>query len=597
MEKILNGVDFYHFFKFGASEVSKKREVLNTINVFPVHDGDTGTNLVMTMGSIVDESEPVEDIDSMLKTMSDVAIESARGNSGLIFASFLGGFSTAFKNMKEVNMESFGIGASKAAEEAYQSVSIPVEGTMLTVMREWADYLSANSKNHGSFREFLEGAYQKAKQALEETPDKLEILKKNRVVDAGAKGFVLFLEGVNHFFSGVFEPAKEEPFQINTVSTEEEHFKVDALNYRFCTEFVVKYASVNDEISRESIGRFGDSVVLSSNGNKTKIHLHTNHPEHVADYLIQSGFAITKTKVDDMRIQNEVIVSPRSKIGILTDSIADISGDLLLEEQIHVLSLALIADESVLLDKITATSDNIDKILNMSKTYPSSSQPEVKQVLNKLMWMKQYYDEVIVLSVSKALSGTYNVFEKAISTIADPQFKVHLIDTRLNTAGQGLLVLKAAQMANAGYSSGQILKTVEESISKIDVYVSLDTFEYAVKSGRVPNRIGKILMKLGAKPIMSLKRTGEGTAFGLAFSRKSIDSKIEKVVRKIHKAEGIEKYAIVHAGNEVLAQEYALKFEHLLGMSPSYIVPISAITTIHAGMGSVAIALIKKEAL
>ncbi len=592
----INGKDFYNFFKSGTGEVVKQKETLNDINVFPVKDGDTGTNLVMTMRSIVDEAEISEDFDVVIKSMSDVALESARGNSGLIFASFINGFSSACGSLKVVNMEQFSHGATIAAKEAYGAVSMPVEGTILTVMREWAEYIGENHKKHHSFKELFEGAYAKAKRALEETPEKLEILKKSKVVDSGAKGFVFFLEGINHFVSGL----KESALELVRSETTQEKVGISAveennseLAYRYCTEFTLKTSVQEKAIVESILTPFGDSVVVSGNDRLLKVHLHTNTPDQVAASLIQKGYVISKSKIDDMRLQTLVETNPKAKVGIFTDSIADIEPSLLLEEQIHVMPLSLISDENLLLDKLTVNEKNIAALLDHSKTYPTSSQPDVNQVRARLEWLCSHYEEVVVLSVAKALSGTYNSFEKAIEPLKAEGHKIHLIDTKLNTAGEGMMVLKAAQMANSGASAEAIVKAIESDIPKTDVYVSLDTFKYAVKSGRVPNKIGNLFMKLNAKPIMSLKRTGEGTAFGLAFSRESIDRKIMKVVKKIHESEGVKAYTIVHAGNPELAKAYVKRFEALLGKPPIYVTPISAVTTIHAGMGSVAIALVR----
>lgn len=205
----INGKDFYDYVKSGASEVYTWKEDLNRINVFPVKDGDTGTNLAMTMNSIVDETEISDDFNVVIQSMSDAAFESARGNSGIIFASFINGFSNACGQLKTVSMEDFSAGASLAVQEAYSAVSVPVEGTMLTVIKEWADYIKENHKNHHYFSDLLEGAYNRAKSALEETPEKLEILKKSKVVDSGAKGFVLFLSGINTLISEFTHTLKE----------------------------------------------------------------------------------------------------------------------------------------------------------------------------------------------------------------------------------------------------------------------------------------------------------------------------------------------------------------------------------------------------
>lgn len=590
----IDGVDFYKYFKSGAEEVKRNKDNLNKINVFPVRDGDTGTNLALTMNSIAEETTVSEDFNIVIKSMSNAAFENARGNSGIIFASFLGGFQNACGHLKSLTMEQFSQGATLAVSEAYSAVSTPVEGTILTVIREWSEYIEQTHKSHHHFSDLFEGAYLKAKQVLEETPDMLEILKRHKVVDAGAKGFVMFLEGFNKFFDDMIHKGSDFDDEILPEHLEHDSNQIESPNYRYCTE-VLLYADIKNKHHIEAMmSDLGDSSIVTGNENMMKIHIHTNTLDLLTKRLIQDGYKINKSKVEDMIIQADVETQTKSRIAVMTDSIADLSEEQILKEQIHVLPLSLIADDSVYLDKLTATKDNIATILDYSKVYPTSSQAEVKQARVKLEWLLGLYDHVIVISVAKALSGTYSTFERTIAEFGDDSSRITLVDSKLNSGAQGLIVLEAVKMANRGDSLENILSKINEDIPKTSIYVSLDTFKYAVQGGRVPNKIGNILMKLNAKPIMSLNEEGNGTAFGLAFSRKSIDKKIIKHVKKIIATEGIDKYAIVHANNPVLAERYRLIFEELIGKSPIISTEISAITTIHAGIGAVAIALTRR---
>ena len=594
---ILNGVDFYNIFKSGADIVKRNKENLNRINVFPVRDGDTGTNLALTMGSIADEAVVSEDFDIVIQSMADIAFENARGNSGIIFASFLGGFSSACINLKTIDLEQFSRGAELAVETAYSAVSEPVEGTMLTVIREWSNYITTNHNTHQKFSDLFEGAYRKANQALEETTDMLEVLKKNKVVDSGAKGFVMFLEGFSKFI-GDFIHGNEKVVQ--SISIGHTHAKTaytdhQSLKFRYCTEVLLKEdIKVKSEVEAMLDG-IGDSLIVTGNERLVKIHVHTDRPDLITKLFADAGYKVYKSKVDDMLLQVQVEKGAKSNIGILTDSIADIEDQQLLSEQIHMIPLALIADESTYLDKLTATKDNLSSILNQSKTYPTSSQAEVRFISSKLEWLLGQYEHVIIFSVAKALSGTYTSYEKAIESFAEDKHRIHLVDTKLNSGAQGLIVLKAAQMANAGMRVDEIINRATDDISKTKILVSLDTFKYAVKSGRVPYRIGRIFVMLRAKPIMSLSLEGNGIASGLAFSRKAADMKIYRRVKKIMKQGGISQYSIVHSNNPELANAYKVQFEELIGFPPVITTEISAITAIHAGIGSVAIAFTRKE--
>jgi hypothetical protein len=598
----INGIDFYSYFKSGAEEVQRNKENLNAINVFPVKDGDTGTNLAITMNSIVNETTVTEDFHVVINSMSNAAFENARGNSGIIFASFISGFSEACGQLKSINIEQFCSGAKLAVEAAYSAVSIPVEGTMLTVIREWANYIATYHDKHHGFGDLFEAAYEKAKQTLEETPDMLEILRKNKVVDSGAKGFVMFLSGFGKLFSGNHShqdewTQKDKRNDYYEATESESYNHQHDLNFRYCTEVLL-----HDSIARKShieplIAMLGDSMIITGNQKLVKIHIHTDRPDRLTQTLIENGYKVNKSKVDDMFLQAEVEYSPKSKIAILTDSIADLTDAQRIEEQIHMLSLPLIVDESIYLDKRTVTLANLQTILDKCRDYPSSSQPDVKQVKAKFEWLLDHYEQIVAISVASALSGTYASYNRAIMELGEAGKRITLIDSKLNSGAQGLIVYRAAKMANNGESLENILRATIEAIQKTSIYVSLDTFEYAVKSGRVPNKIGGFLMKLGAKPIMTLSKEGKGAAFGLAFSRKAIDRKIYRKVNKILVSEGIEQYAIVHANNPNLAKQYCEAFEALIGFEATIVTDISAITTIHAGLGSVAIAVTRRSDL
>lgn len=593
-KSVIDGVDFYTIFKAGTDSVVKNKENLNLINVFPVRDGDTGTNLALTMNSIADEATVSEDFDIVIQSMSDAAFENARGNSGIIFASFINGFSNACGHLKSLTLEQFTYGASIAVKEAYSAVSSPVEGTMLTVIREWANYMTQHYKSHNTFGALFDGAYQKAVQVLNETPDMLEVLRRNKVVDSGAKGFVMFLEGFSNRLNEWVHPEIKQDFKSGDIEIYSDSHRFSDSVHRYCTEVLVRNSIHQKEAVEALLEDMGDSLIVTGNQKLLKIHVHTNQPDEVTKRLIASNYKIYKSKVEDMKIQEVLEQSQKSKIAILTDSIADIEDDRIIDEQIHVLPLTLIADDSLYLDKLTATPNNIQMILDKSVNYPTSSQPDVKQIRIKLDWLLSRYEQVIIISVSSALSGTYSNFSRVVEELGDSRGRVKLIDSKLNSGAQGLVVLKAAELANQGLTAEHIAKVVTEEIKKASIYVSLDTFKYAVKGGRVPTKVGKVLVALKAKPIMSLDVDGNGTAFGISFSRKAVDEKIKKHIKKITLKEGIDRYAIVHANNPELAKLYSERYEAVLGMPPEYVTSISAITSIHAGIGAVAIAIIRR---
>lgn len=591
-QTLLNGLEFFKHFKSGAENVIKESEVLNRINVFPVRDGDTGTNLSITLSSILNETVVHPDLNLVISSMSDVALENARGNSGIIFASFIEGFSQACHQLKEISPEQFIKAASHAVSVAYQSVRNPQEGTILTVMRAWESYLVEHSKPQVRFNEILHEAYKKAELTLEETQNMMQVLKKNKVVDSGAKGFVLFLEGFLKVKNDLNDSKDHFIESIPYDSMSHLHEASEVLNYRYCTEFILKEPFDGKKSLDHLMEQFGDSLIITGNQRLTKMHVHTNVPDQITLKLNASGHRIYKSKVEDMWLQNRIETHSHPKIGILTDSICDISEALIDQYQIHFLPLAFIAGESTYLDKYTISSEVLKPLLDAAEQYPSSSQVDIKQVKIKLDWMLRYYEEVIVLSVSKALSGTYEGYKKAIESLGEQSKRITLLDTKLNSGAQGLVVLEAAKLASEGKTLERIVETVKREIENAKIFVSLDTFKYATRSGRVPYFAGKLLTLLQAKPIMTLDENGFGKAGGIAFSRNAANRKIYKKIMQIASASKTIKYAIVHADNLDLAERFAQRIEEITGQKPEYMTSISAITAIHAGIGSVAVCIL-----
>ena len=598
-KKRINGKDLLLWFHSGVNEVVKNKKYLNSINVFPIPDGDTGTNLATTVTAMV--RIPLEDnqFSTITREMSESALANARGNSGILFAAYISGLAVEGKAYQEVTTNEFSSIAYKAVNYLYQAVENPLEGTMITVIKDWASFLQKNCQKYEVFYELFQEAYKEAKKSLQKTKTQLAVLKKNDLVDSGADGFVKFLKGINHYFD---ENDMEEEAIVRAPGKfvlDEEDIEVES--YRYCTEVYISFEKViddleikkNEEKIKRELKQFGNSLIVSIVGEHCRVHIHTDHPEKVVIKAREIG-KILEQKVDDMYLQNSTRTNPISKIGILTDSIGDIPDDMKKQYQIHTLPLGVLVDESVYLDKLTIKAEQLFELQKSAKEYPTSSQPQPFRVQVLLESLLESYESLIVITVSSKMSGTYHTLKKAALSDSLKDKKITVIDSRLNSGAQGLLVKAAAQMRQKNYSHDEIVNAVIEMIPNTKIYVCLNTLEYAVKSGRVPDRIGKIGMKIGMRPIMTIDREGNGTAFGVAFSQKKITKKILSLIKNKAMKGEIDAYSIVHAGNEKLAQEYSRLLTLMIGKEPDYICEISAIVAMHSGKGSVALCFTQK---
>jgi DegV family protein with EDD domain len=585
----LNGLDLFELFKAGTASVLQKRKFLNDINVFPVPDGDTGNNLVYTMQTITSESKAEDSFQATIDSISESALIGARGNSGIIFAQFVNGLRAGSTGKEQIDVVDFSKMACESVDYVKNALSNPVEGTMITVIRDWAYFLDSVKDKATSFVDLLEQSYQEAARSLERTKNLLKVLKKNKVVDSGAMGFVLFLEGINKFLH-------HEKIDIEIpeeLALEDEHEFDEELTYRYCTEGLVMYhPSFNQNALREKLAPLGDSIVIAKGKDMFRVHIHTDQPGEVFQMLKEEG-TVKSQKVDDMFL-DVAFKNTHSKMAIVTDSIADISPELMLKYHIYQIPATVMIEGSAYMDKRTISNDILFDQIESGVEYPTTATPEVKYVKELIEKLLTKYEELVIVSVASKLSGTYSLINQVVKPHIEAGKDISVIDSLNNSATEGLLVYHAAKMIKEGHAKKEIVEYLENEKKKTKILVCLETFKYAMMGGRVPKIVGKIGMAIGLRPIMSLAPDGSGTAFGFALSQKGITKKIAKYVKNDMDKQGITSYAIVHCQNEKLAKEYETLFTNELGLAPEYITEISSSVAIHSGKGSVAIGYIKK---
>jgi hypothetical protein len=586
----LDGPRLYYAFIVGGNEVIKDQKYLNKINVFPVPDSDTGTNLASTMRSIAEGAVLNPSIYETLRSIADMALSGARGNSGLIFAQFLHGIKEEIKSVKRISTKSFGETVKKAVQYAYESVVSPVEGTMLTVMKDWAEAVYQQRSIKRDFADLLTYSLQITKKSLIETRNKLPVLAKAGVVDAGAKGFVDFLVGITNFITTGKLRKIPKPTALWKEDTDYHvHKNKEAIEQRYCTEALLDGKGMNLDKIRDEIVPFGSSAIIAGSGEKVRIHIHTDHPADMFSRLKNYG-SIIQIKADDMQKQYEAGYERKSKIALVTDSACDLPQEIIDEYQIHVIPFHLSFGDSLFLDKVTITPGQFYTLLKAHKELPKSSQPSLKTVQNLFSFLASHYESIIVVNISDKLSGAYKLSQQAASIVKNR--KISTVNSRHLSVSLGLIVLRIAEEIRKGKPHQEIVKRAEEWILKTKILVDIQTLKYMVRGGRVSPMKGFLAKVLNLKPIVSLDSEGKGVAFGKSFSRKG---NMNKIMRKIKDMTGREKlwnYAVVHAQNSTRAAEYAEKIKKFTHRDPAYIVDISPVIGVHNGIGAVGIALL-----
>lgn len=593
-EKItsISGKLYYKVFLAGANKILENQDLLNSINVFPVPDADTGTNLASTVRYIIDQAQPHESFQHTSNAIASAALTGARGNSGIIFAQFLYGVSLEAGDNDYLSIESFASVLKRSVTYVYEAIAEPIEGTMLTVIREWADFIYRHKNNIDDLINLFIKAYEIATKSLSETTDKLQVLKIADVVDAGAKGFVLFLEGVIEGFRKKSSP-REIIVKSAKIDTHAIHaLKPEEFNFRYCCESLIKSDGLDHKLIRKRIGDMGDSLVIAGSNKMCRIHMHTDEPHILFERLREFGIT-SYQKVDDMLKQNEVASERKYKVALVTDSTSDLPQDILDKYQIHMVPLNLHFGENQYLDKVTLRTSQFFDLIDKEKYFPTTSQPSEQQFQNLYSLLSTHYESVISVHISKKFSGTWQNSKKAAEKISEETGKkITVLDSMHVSGSLGLLTLRIARAIENGMSHNEIVNHFPEWRQNTRIYVSVKNLKYMVRGGRVSASRGFIAKLLNVKPIVSMDTEGNSALFDKAFSQKSNMKKVLKHVSHFLENKKLLNYIVLHAEGDEMAELYKQKLKQMTGADPVAIMNISTAIGLSAGKGTAAVALI-----
>ena len=306
-------------FLAGAKNLEVKKEWINELNVFPVPDGDTGTNMTLTIMSAVKEVNNLEDIQmtALAKAISSGSLRGARGNSGVILSQLLRGFTKGIRDLEELDAVALARAVDKGVETAYKAVMKPKEGTILTVARGVADKALELAEDAEDLQTFLEDVLEEGRRVLAKTPDMLPVLKEAGVVDSGGQGLMVVLEGAFDAFMGkevdlTFDGGESAKVVKITPQAEAD------IKFGYCTEFIIvlnKEFTAEDEVDFKAyLSSLGDSIVCVADDEVVKIHVHTNDPGLAIQRALTYG-SLSRIKIDNMREEHqEKLIKDAEKI-------------------------------------------------------------------------------------------------------------------------------------------------------------------------------------------------------------------------------------------------------------------------------------------
>ncbi len=581
------------------------RDELNRINVFPVPDGDTGTNLTLTVRAIADTVKPsrVTSVAEIARGAADAAVMGARGNCGMMLSHFLLGFADGLAGYDRVNTAEFCCAFHRGAKSLREALDKPVEGTILTVIHDTA--VAATRSTAKDFVALLQHLVDEARDSLERTPDLLPVLKTAGVVDAGAKGFVSLLEGVLYLVDGslpisvesqVHEKAGASPASLVEYPVSQEQF-------RFCTEALVHGGSFPTQTSVQSrLRSAGDSMIVIRSDRVLKIHIHTDEPEQIFDYLRSLGDLVTH-KAEDMRAQHRSIQRAaeghiqlaRRPVSVVTDSAADLSEEILRAHGIHVIPLLLIDGDQSYRAGIDIATEEFHKKLQDDSELPTTSQPSRADITKTYARASEEGEAVLAVLAASTLSGTFAAGEAAASGFQGAN--IYMADSLSASVLQGLLVVKACELAELGWQPEEIVREITRVRSQSGILFTVQTFKRLVASGRLGSGQAFLGRLLGIKPVLEIDKRGHVTSAGKAIGVTRARSQLMKLVdERIPDGTERMRFGIFHVGMPEIVQPITDELRGRYGNRVEiFAAPATPVIATHLGIGAWGVAYLVED--
>ncbi len=432
----------------------------------------------------------------------------ARGNSGIMLAHFLLGFSDSIAGRTQATAREVAFGIRQGVERLYSSMDDPREGTILTVARESALAAERAANDSPDISVFMTRMLREGEIALARTPELLAALKDAGVVDAGGKGFVRMLEGVVRFIDGdPILPAARVPEDEASLMPAAQIEVAAERDFQFCTEVMVRGSQLPaaNEV-RSQVRNFGGSVQVLVAADLLKIHVHTDTPEAVFTFAARWG-SVEQTKAEDMRAQHRRLAhGDRRPVAIVVDSSVDLPDAVLDRHHIALVPLQVIFGDETFRDRVELRPQDFYRKMRVSRAHPTTSQPTPADFIRVLRDARAEADEVVAVLLAARLSGTFQSGQLAAEAAGID--RVHFVDSATASLGLGLLALRGAELAESGWDASGIARELRRVRAQSGCFITVDRFDNLLRSGRVTRGKAWIAGMLDVKPILSLDARG-----------------------------------------------------------------------------------------
>lgn len=595
----ISGKQLYEAFASGGNAVMAERELLNRINVFPIPDGDTGSNLWYTLQHAIENSKAEESAGETMQSLAEKALLGARGNSGILFAQFVSGMAEIAGSEFLLSIETFSSCARHAVLQAYKAVSRPVEGTMLTVMKEWADALHRKiaQQERKTFPELIAFSLDAAQNSLQQTKYAIQSLRKADVVDAGAKGFVTFLCGFLEFLTHGKRAEGAHLGSLPPLELVEGHEAAD-LSLRYCTEGIVRGENLEQEHIRQTLADLGGDLIVAGSPKAMRVHIHTSDPAKVFERLGKIS-ELGSQKVDDMLRQYQLVHQRKRPVAVVVDSSCDLPEAYLDEQQIYQVPMFISFGDTTYIDRVTIKEeqfypmlqDLLQNPLQSASAFPKTSQPNISSFIRLYDQLKGHYDSVLAIHISEKLSATYQTSLQAAKKVGAPN--IHVVEAKELAVGLGLIVMEAVTDLDAHKSVEEVKALIQANKRGLTSYVLTPSLDSFIRGGRLSPMLGLVGKLLNLKLVLSVDPAGKPYGRFKAFSLRQARNKVLADIAKKHREKRVRHFAVAHAQAPQEAAALAQKVSDITGIEPAYITEVSPVIGAHSGVGCTTVAVLQ----
>ncbi|HEV7242881.1 MAG TPA: DegV family protein [Thermoanaerobaculia bacterium] len=565
----------------GCYALLNRERALNALNVFPVADRDTGTNMACTVERIVQEIEPLDttSLAHLMRRVADSALTGAQGNSGVILAQYFHGLAEELAPYERVTAAEFGRAAGRATRYAYAALSEPCEGTILTVLREWGTRFSDCADLDGDFVSALVDSLDCARTTVAATPQQLQVLADANVVDAAALGFLYLLEGIGRYIeSGAVEPrVAGVPVQSAPIESSA------ASRFRYCTECMVAGDSLPRPEIEAALRGHGDSLILAGTRSRLKLHIHTDGPQAVFDLLGHYG-TVSDEKADDMHSQRSVDRTTAT-IALVADSSCDLPRSEVERLNVHIVPIRLSFGEERLIDGISISPLEFYERLATSPVHPMTSQPPPSDFTRMFRFLSSHYRSILTVTLSSKFSGTFQCAQ-AMSREIPEETEIEVVNARTVSVGTGLILQELGERIQAGATFDELKALAHDLVGRGRFFVTVETMHYLIRGGRVSKLKGLLANSLRRVPILSIGSEGEVIKLTTAAKPKQFDV-MWKIFLAEAKARHAYRFGIAHANAPDRAREMADRVRGEFPGASLYINDVAAVMGAHIGPGAI----------